>query len=174
MTGRAAAQAHSGQLITRLHYYSSCMRQRSGRPRLTARVLLRLNNPIIILITQRPPSLRSPTTILCQISSRHNNCMQSPHSIYIALFLAEYYCAFTESQQCVCRGEYVAMKPYLCFTKYASSGRRRPADCCYYVCTVKHGISADITNTKLHNGHSRSDQEPSPGEGAGSERGTFT
>lgn len=39
---------------------------------------------------------------------------------------------------------------------------------------TKHGISADITNIKLHNGQSWSDQEPSPGEGAGSERRTFT
>lgn len=66
--------------------------------------------------------------------------------------------------------ETVAMHYKVCIEWRA----RRPADCCYYVCTANHGISADITNTKLHNGHSWSDQEPSPGEGAGSERGTFT
>lgn len=68
--GRGAGAGRFGAINNAaVHYYSSYMRQRSGRPRLAARVLLRLNNPIIILITQRPPSPRSPATILCQNSS---------------------------------------------------------------------------------------------------------
>lgn len=89
-----------------VHYYSSRMRQRSGWPRLTARVLLRLNNPIIILITQRPPSPRSPTTILCQISSNwNNNWTQSSCSIYTALFPTDNCSALLEREQCVCTKE---------------------------------------------------------------------